>query len=121
MQQPTLYETLDEFDAGLFAKKTHEQLKDVALAVIRGDGKKKGKVTIEIELDKIGDSSSVTVAHTLKVSKPTKRGKATEEDTTSTPMYVDNFGYLTIAPQTQEDLFRQENPGDNVAQFGRSK
>lgn len=121
MSQPNLYETLGEFDAGLFSQKTLEALKDTALAVIRGDGKKKGKVTIEIELDKIGDSSSVTVAHTLKVSKPTKRGKATEEDTTSTPMYVDNLGYLTIAPQTQEDLFKQENPGDKVAQFGVRK
>ncbi|WP_197026935.1 hypothetical protein [Methylomonas sp. 11b] len=50
--------------------------------------------------------------HTLKFSKPTRRGKATEEMTTSTPMYVNNLGCLTISPQTQDDLFA--NTGDNV-------
>ena len=111
---PTLPDTLGELDAGIFMQQAEAALKDVALGVIRCD-KKKGSVTIILELDRIGESDSVTVNHTIKFSKPTKRGKATEEMTTSTPMYVNNLGYLTISPQTQDDIFN--NTGDNVAKF----
>jgi hypothetical protein len=116
---PTLNETIDELDAGLFMQQVEAALKEVALGVIRND-KKKGSVTLVLELDRIGESDSVTVNHTLKFNKPTRRGKATEEMTTSTLMYVNNLGYLTISPQTQDDLFKQEN-GNNVARFVGAK
>jgi len=116
---PTIEETLGEFDAGLFLKQLDTALKEVALGVIAND-KKKGSVTINLELSRIGESSSVTVAHTLKFSKPTRRGKSGEEMTTSTPMYVNNFGYLTIHPQTQEDMFTQEN-SENVTLIRSTK
>ena len=101
---PTIQDTLDEFDAGLFMTKLQEALKMVALGTIQNG--KKGSVTIALELEQIGASSSVQVKHTLKYVKPTVNGKSSEENTTSTPMYVDNFGYLTISPQTQEDMFK---------------
>jgi len=119
MSNPTLNETLNELDAGIFMQQVESALKEVALGVIRSD-KKKGSVTLILELDRIGESDSVTVNHTLKFNKPTRRGKATKEMTTSTPMYVNNLGYLTISPQTQDDLFKQEHD-DNVAAFRGAK
>lgn len=116
---PTVQDTLGELDAGIFMQQAEAALKEVALGVIRCD-KKKGSITITLELDRIGESDSVTVNHTLKYTKPTRRGKATEEMTTSTPMYVNSLGYLTISPQTQDDMLANNN-GDNVAQFRSAK
>ena len=106
MSKPTLPEIIGEFDAGIFEDKAIKSLKMAALGVI--DTGKKGQVSIIIDLDLIGDSSSVQVKHTLKYTKPTKNGKSSEENTTTTPMYVDREGYLTISPETQEDLFKAE-------------
>ncbi|MGZ4954119.1 MAG: hypothetical protein ACXV8Q_03315 [Methylobacter sp.] len=115
MAKPQLDEILGELDAGIFVQKAQEALKLAALGTIQAKGKK-GSVTIHLELDRIGETSSVTVKSTLKYTKPTSNGKLAEENTTSTPMYVDNLGYLTISPQTQEDLFNADK--SNVAQFG---
>jgi len=120
-KNPTLYDTLGEFNAGIFTQQAEEALKQVALGVVNCDKKKKGTLTITLELDRIGESDSVTVAHTLKFSKPTRNGKASEEATTSTPMYVNNFGYLTISPQTQDDLFAADSNNNNVTRFGERK
>lgn len=118
MDNPTIHDTLGELDAGIFMQQLEAALKEVALGVIRCD-KKKGSVTMTLELDRIGESDSVTVNHTLKFNKPTRRGKQTEEATTSTPMYVNNLGYLTISPQTQDDLFQAT--GENVTELRRAK
>ncbi len=113
MPKPTLDETLGEFDAGIFVQKATEALKMAATGTIQSG--KKGSVTLHFELERIGDSSSVQVKHTLKFVKPTTNGKMAEENTTSTPMYVDNLGYLTISPQTQDDLFAVSG---NVTKIG---
>ncbi len=102
-ENPTLYDTLGELDAGIFTNKVTESLKKVALGVVNHG--KKGSVSITLDLEQIGDSSSVQIKHTVKFVQPTKNGKASEENTTSTPMYVNNLGYLTVSPQTQDDLF----------------
>ena len=116
MSNPTLDETIGEFDAGIFTSKVTSALKLVALGVIENG--KKGQVTITLDLDQISDSSSVVVKHTLKYNKPTKNGKMLEENTTSTPMYVDREGYLTINPQTQNDLFAADKT-NNVTKIGQ--
>lgn len=109
-ENPTLYDTLDELDAGIFTNKVAESLKKVALGVVNHG--KKGSVSITLDLEQMGDSS-VQIKHTVKFSQPTKNGKASEENTTSTPMYVNNLGYLTVSPQTQDDLFAVDNPNSN--------
>ena len=116
MENPTLSETLQEFDAGLFANKVTEALKTAALGTIQHH--RKGSVTIVIELEQIGDSDSVQVKHTLKYVKPTRNGKVSEENTTTTPFYVNKDGFLTISPELQEDLF---NNGSNIVTRIRGK
>lgn len=104
-----------EFDAGIFNSKIEASLKLVALGVIHNG--KKGNVTISLDLEQIGDSHSVKVKHTLKYNSPTKNGKTSEENTTSTPMYVDKDGVLTISPQLQQDLFAADK-ANNVTKLG---
>ena len=104
--QQKLIATLDAFDATLFMAKFEAALKEVALGVsVTG---KKGSVSITLDLERIGDSASLKVSHTLKRSKPTANGKNTEENTTSTPMYCNGLGELTISPESQADLFKSE-------------
>src|SRR5512138_3809285 len=99
-------ETLGELDAGVFASKLSRAVADTALGVMtNGDKGKKGKVTITLEFSRIGESSQVNVDHTLVYSKPTKRGKSSEEDTTQTTFYVGRGGHLSIVPHNQGQLF----------------
>lgn len=116
MPQPNLDEILGELDAGIFVQKIEKALKEAALGTVNNG--KKGSVTISLELEQIGSSSSVQIKHTLKYTKPTKNGKSMEENTTSTPMYVDNLGYLTINPQMQDDLFKATETSGNVTKIG---
>jgi hypothetical protein len=107
MSNPTLDETLQEFDAGIFVDKVTEALKQAALGTVQHG--KKGSVSLVFELSQIGDSSSVQVKHTLKYVKPTKNGKVSEENATSTAMFVNKDGYLAISPELQTDLFFNKN------------
>lgn len=102
-------ETLGELDAGVFSAKLSRAVADVALGVMtNGDKGKKGKVTITLDIARIGESSQVQIAHTLAYSKPTKRGKSSEEDTTQTALYVGRGGHLSIVPHNQAQLFNTE-------------
>ena len=104
-------ETLPDLDAGLFVRKLSRALADTALAVTSQDGKsKKGKVTITFNIARLSDNGNqVVMEHQVVYSRPTKRGKATEQDSTETPMYVSGNGSMTLLPFKQEDLFKQSN------------
>jgi len=104
-EQRTFNDTLQELDAGIFVNKVQEALKKVALGVVNHN--KKGTVTIQLDLDRIGETEQVQIKHTVKYSQPTKRGKLVEDNATSTPMHVNRFGDLTISSQTQTDVFSE--------------
>jgi hypothetical protein len=100
-------ETLAEMDAGVFIAKVSRALADTALAVIEhDDSRKKGKVTLEFEFERIANSAQVNISHTLKMARPTRRGRATEQDTTATPFYVGARGRLSVMPFAQTDLYK---------------
>ncbi|HDX9050796.1 TPA: hypothetical protein ROW14_003159 [Yersinia enterocolitica] len=95
-------EFLGELDAGIFENKISAALNAAALGVLNNGGK--GKVTIEFDLSRMSNSMEekrVMIAHKLKFTTPTPRGKSSEEDTTETPMYVE----LAIMQEDQGQLF----------------
>lgn len=97
---------IEEFDAGLFARKLTAVMQQAALSVIDyGATDKKGKVTIDMTITRVGDSRQISVAHRLAYSKPTLRGKAGEDETTSTVFYVHQNGKLSMSPEKQTELF----------------
>jgi hypothetical protein len=104
-------EMLNDFDAGVFMQKVSAAVRSGAIATIEHD--RKSKIVIELELEKMGDSRQVMVDHTLKFTKPTRRGKATEEDTTTTPMYVGIKGGVTVTPIRQTDMFKTEQEANS--------
>lgn len=93
---------LNDLDAGLFAERLSAALRDTALGVVTTG--KKGKVTITLDLARIGDSNQVTAVHGIKYARPTTKGKVVEEATTSTPLHVGRGGALSLFPETQASL-----------------
>lgn len=102
-------EFIEELAAGTFGAKISRALQTCALQVVEHD--KSGEVTIKFKLKKAGESSQVMCEHQIKTSRPTLRGKQAEEDTTSTPLFVNPLGILTLMPLAQGRLFEKEEQG----------
>lgn len=98
-----------DLDGGVFEEKIGRVLSEVAAGVVAQG--RKGSVTIKFDFKQISESNQVEVSHKLSYDKPTRRGKATEEDTTTTPMYVGNGGDMTIHPI---DQLRMDLHADNL-------
>lgn len=107
-------ETLPDLDGGVFDQKLSQAVRDAALRVANHEnGNVKGKVTVELQISRIGESRQVTMAHKLASTVPTKRGKKSEEDLTQTPLHVGRGGRLTITPDTQTDMFNATESSDD--------
>lgn len=79
---------LGELDAGVFMNKIAAALNTTALGVLNNGNK--GKVVLTFDFERMGNSveeKRVKIKHKLNYSTPTPRGKASEEDTTETPMW----------------------------------
>ena len=94
---------LEDLDGGVFIQKLARALSEVAGGVV--DNNDKGRIDIQLNLKRIGQSYQVNIGHTLKYTVPTLRGKISEEDTTETPMHVNTGGKLSIFPEHQNQLF----------------
>lgn len=96
-------EFFQELDGGVFERKLSIALSTVAASVVDND--RVGKVTIELSLTKIPGTSQVHCGHTLKFTRPTMDGEASEKEKRSTPMHVGKFGKLSITPENQLQMF----------------
>lgn len=101
-----------DLDGGMFERKLSHILSEVAGAVV--DHGKKGQITIKLDLSQIGTSHQVAIAHSLQYKRPTSRGSASEDETTTTPMHVGKKGALTFFPEKQTTLFDEEEKSGNV-------
>lgn len=102
-QKMDLAEFLEELGGGVFAGKIIRALQDTSLSVATyGDKGRGGDVTVKFSMKRIGESNQVSLDHKLAYKRLTKRGAATEEDTTTTPMHVGAGGKLSLMPDTQE-------------------
>ena len=99
-------ELFSDLDGGVFAEKIGTALSLVARGVV--EHAKKGKVVITLDLDRIGQSSQVAIAHKLAYNAPTARGCISEENETSTPAHVGRGGKVTLFPDNQADMFPKE-------------
>lgn len=102
-------EFLAELDAGVFAQKLSRALSDVAMNVCTNE--RKGKVAVEFDIQ-MTSSSQVKITHTIKSAKPTRRGEATEKDTTQTVMHVNSGGRMTFFPENQHQMFTKTGEVD---------
>ena len=97
--------TLPVLDAGVFEEKLNRAIRDVAFAVVTNDdGRKKGKVSIELTFERINLTEQINLSHKLIHEMPMAKGKRIEHNDTATAVFVNRSGTLTIAPESQLDL-----------------
>lgn len=102
---PGFVEVFEELDAGIFDRKVSHAIAQTALAVVNAESRKQtGKVTLEFNIERIGEGAQVNMTHKLTYSKPTLRGKVNETDETQTLLYIGKGGKMTITPDTQMEL-----------------
>lgn len=105
-----MLDILPDLFAGVFLGQIDRAMSEAAIGVVAwGDKGKTGKVTIEFNMARIGETNQVNVKHSLTYSYPTRRGKKSETSATETPMHVGPRGRLTLMPQSeQHGLFKSE-------------
>lgn len=101
-----------DLNGGVFEQKLSVVLSDVAGAVI--DHGKNGKVIIELNMSRIGNSYQIEVQHKLKYNRPTSKGSIQEDELTSTPMHVGARGALSFFPENQGQLFNKKGGINNT-------
>lgn len=99
-------EFITDLDGGVFDSKLSASLSQVAAAVV--DNKRVGEVSVKFAFKHIPGTSQVQIEHTIKYTRPTLTGKASEEDTQTTPMHVGKFGKLSLSPENQLKIFDRE-------------
>lgn len=92
-------EFITDLDGGVFDRKLSIALSQVAASVV--DNKKVGEVNVKLKFTRIEGTQQVHCEHTLKYTRPTMDGKASEEETRSTALHVGKFGKLSLAPENQ--------------------
>lgn len=101
-QYPDLRRTLGELDAGGVESMATHALKDVALSVRDiDDTRVKGKLVIELTLERAKGGNQLLVGHKVAFAKPTTNGKATEEANGETLMFCADNGQLSVIPENQ--------------------
>lgn len=99
-------EFVTDLDAGMFDRKLSIALSQVAAAVIDND--KAGEVNVKFAFKRIPGTMQVHVAHTLKFTRPTRDGKAGEEETRTTALHVGKYGHLSLMPENQLSMLTRE-------------
>lgn len=88
-------EFLTDLDGGFFEVVVSKALSEVAAAVI--DNGKKGKVVITFDMERIQGTHQVRLEHGCKLVRPTSMGKASEETSGATVLYVGQYGAMSLA------------------------
>lgn len=100
-------ELFDAMQGGTFQAQLERALSEVALHVVtHGDKGKKGKVVIEFNMARVGESTQVNLTHKLTFNAPTARGKKSEDAAAQVPLHVGSNGRLSLSPE----LNNQELP-----------
>ena len=103
MKPTDIKDLLESQDGGSFKERVERVLSEVANAVI--DEGNQGEVNLKIKMDRIQESTQITVASDVSYKRPTNRGKVTENYETKTPMYVNSGGDVSLFSRDQEDAF----------------
>ena len=104
-------ELITDLDGGVFDRKLSIALSQVAASVV--DNNRAGEVNIKLQFKRIPGTTQVHCEHTLKFTRPTMDGKASEEETRTTALHVGKFGKLSLAPENQMAMFDKSGQTSN--------
>lgn len=94
---------IGDLAGGNFERMLSVALSHVAAAVI--DTGKRGSVSVSFDFARIPGTKQTNVTHSVKFVKPTEAGRSIEEGENITVMHVGRGGRLTLAPESQLNLF----------------
>lgn len=99
-------EFLTDLDAGVFERRIGLALSHTAAAAMDHGGS--GEVVVKFKLKRIDGTHQIKCEHSMKFSKPTSSGKASEESGGATVLHVNKGGKLSLVPESQMKLFESE-------------
>jgi len=98
---------LNDLDGGTLGDQLSAAIHEVAKSVVHhGDGKRKGKVVLELTVDRVKGASQVQITHKLQYKQLTTRGDLAETRVNEAPMYVSKSG-VWMTPDGQIDFIEQ--------------
>lgn len=107
-------EMLRDLDGGTLENQLATAIHEVAKSVVfHGEGNRKGKVTLELNIEAIKGASQVRINHKLTYKQLTKRGDKTETRSNDAPMHVTRTG-VSSTPDGQIDLIERLRNGESA-------
>lgn len=96
---------ISDLSGGNLANQLGAAISAVAQGAVANN--KKGKVTLTLDVSKIGDSNQVEISHTLAFVEPTSKGKRSEDTNSKTPMHLNASGDVTLFANHTSQLFNE--------------
>ena len=107
MRVTELNALMDNLDGGGVKMTLEVLLSELAHATMLTG--KESEITLKLKMKPIGTNGNmINMTHDMKYSRPTEKGKVTENRESETPFYVAKDGQLSMTPE-KEDLFAGEN------------
>ena len=107
MSKPTsIPDFMSSLGAGVTEQIMAKVLTDTAMAVLVHGGKRNGKVTLELTLDKMSEDSDVGVKVNAKLAykMPTQKGSKQEDETRESVFFMDpQKGLVDTPPKAKDD------------------
>lgn len=99
MKNTDVSQFITDLDGGQFEADLGKILTAVGIAV--ADHGKKGKITIDLNLSRIGQSNQVNIKHKISYQRPTSRGDQSEKSGGETALYVSATQGMTFFPSRE--------------------
>ncbi|MBK1719190.1 hypothetical protein [Thiocystis violacea] len=99
---PDIWATIAELDGG----SVESQFRHAAVAVAKAmrdidDSKVKGRLSLDMTFDRSKGSGQILVTTRVSVTRPTEKGKTSDESGAETLVYIYANGHMSVLPETQ--------------------
>jgi hypothetical protein len=106
---PDIWQTLAELDGG----SVEAQFRHAATAVAKAmrdidESRIKGKLAIELTFDRVKGSGQILLQSRVTVTRPTEKGKTSDESNGETLVYVHTNGHMSVLPESQTSFNFEE-------------
>ena len=101
---PDIWRTIAELDGGGVEALYRHAAVALAKAMRDLDTRTKGRLTLDLSFEHTKGSGQLLVSSKVSCTRPTEKGKTSEEANAETLLYVHANGHLSVIPDTQMNL-----------------
>lgn len=106
---PDIWRTIAELDGGGVEALYRHAAIALAKSMRDLDTRTKGRLTMDLTFEHTKGSGQILVSSKVSCTRPTEKGKTSEEANAETLVYVHSNGHLSVIPDTQMNLdFKKE-------------